>query len=52
MSTVIIIGGGGHNNITRVMIAGVTGQLTEEQQSRFDALMQELQSFADEVDPR
>jgi hypothetical protein len=52
VSVIIIGGGSGHQSITRIVAAGVTGQLTAEQQARFDDLVNELHLLADEIDPR
>jgi hypothetical protein len=52
LSTVIIIGGGGHNSITRLSVAGCTGQLTEAQLERFQELVTALEALAHEVSPQ
>lgn len=52
MSIIIIEGGGGHNNITRIVVASVTGQLTDAQTTQFRDCLQTLQELADEVDPQ
>lgn len=51
MSTVIIIGsGGGHNSITRIVVAGVQGKMTAAQEDLFNQILAELEALASEVE--
>lgn len=52
MSVIIIGGGGAHNSITRLTVAGVCNRMTPEQIARFEALVDQLQALAHEVDPQ
>lgn len=52
MSVVIIGSGGDHSNITRIVAAAVTGQMTEQQQAQFESIRSQLAALADEVDPQ